>query len=149
MSWLDIHTSLYKCQADNTGRAATFREILLTEFAVPHEWYYKDNHTGKWLSGVDDDLESIIALRKMDRTAENYKSQKVLMKSTLQCFTPAALLETKKQGMVKEISRTGIMQLDFDYNDIKEYEVEELKRCVFNLPFIGFCGLSCRAGAAT
>ena len=35
------------------------------------------------------------------------------------------------------------MQLDFDYKDINEYDVEDLKQAVFNLQFIGFCGLSC------
>ena len=45
------------------------------------------------------------------------------------------------QSVVKNL--TGIMQLDFDYKDIKDYDLEELKQCVFSLPFIGFCGLSC------
>ncbi|MEJ7766543.1 MAG: BT4734/BF3469 family protein [Chitinophagaceae bacterium] len=65
------------------------------------------------------------------------------MKKHLQCYTPAALLETKKQGILKVINRTGIIQLDFDYTDIYMYDVEELKRAVFSLLFIGFCGLSC------
>ena len=45
------------------------------------------------------------------------------------------------KSVVKNL--TGIMQLDFDYNDIKDYDLEELKQCVFSLPFICFCGLSC------
>ncbi len=35
------------------------------------------------------------------------------------------------------------MQLDFDYADIKEYDVEDLKQAIFSLPFVAYCGLSC------
>lgn len=123
MSWLDKQVSLYSSHSDNIGRAATYREILLSAFA--------------------EDLETIIELRKLDRSGEHYKQNKIDLKALLQCYTPAGLLETKKKGIVKEVNRTGIMQLDFDHNDIYEYDIEELKRCVFDLPFIGFCGLSC------
>ena len=142
MSWLDLETSFYKCQTDNIGQPATFRNILLTQFAVPHNWFYK-NENNKWVNGFDNDLQTIVELRNLDKTSDLYKSKKLELKGRLLCFTPAGLLETKKKGMVKEIRRTGIMQLDFDYNDIASYDVEELKKCVFSLPFIGFCGLSC------
>ncbi len=121
--WLDKQVSLYDSHADNIGRPATYRQILLCDFAR--------------------DLDTIIDLRKLDRIGSEYKIQKMELKSKLQCYTPAALLETKKKGMVKEIHRTGIMQLDFDYQDISDYDVAELKECVFSLPFIAFCGLSC------
>jgi hypothetical protein len=35
------------------------------------------------------------------------------------------------------------MQLDFDYDAIKDYNIDELKAAVFDLPFIAFVGLSC------
>lgn len=122
-SWLDTHVSLYSSHCDNAGRPATCRDILFSRFSK--------------------DLPTIIALRDLDRSASDYRSAKVSLKSDLQCYTPAALLESKASGNVKEIKRTGIMQLDFDHEEIKDYDIEELKRAVFDLPFIGYCGLSC------
>jgi hypothetical protein len=121
--WIEQQVSLYSSHADNLGRPATYREILLNDFFR--------------------DLDTLIELRKLDHFADNYKKQKLVLKSCLQCYTPAALLATKAKDHVCEIHRTGIMQLDFDHNDIAEYDIEELKQCVFNLPFIGFCGKSC------
>ena len=122
-NWMDKQVSLYRTHSDNIGRPATYRDILLTQFAK--------------------DLPVIIALRELDKNADNYKPQAKEYKAQLQCFTPASLLKTKAANKVTEINRPGIMQLDFDYNDIKEYDIEELKRRVFNLPFVAFCGLSC------
>jgi len=139
MSWLDKQVSLYKCPADNEGRAATLRDILFCEFGVDHDWYYKDHKLNKWIGGVFNDLETIQDLRTRAMT----KEEKVILKNTLQCFTPAALLKTKKRGQVEEIGRTGLMQIDFDYASIQDYEIEELKQAVFDLPFVAFCGLSC------
>ena len=99
-----------------------------------------DRETKEKRSGTSNDLQTLIELRKLQ--PDEHK-QKENLKATLQCFTPSALLETKKKGEVVEVSRTGIMQLDFDYKDINCFEVEELKQSVFSLPFIGFCGLSC------
>jgi hypothetical protein len=123
MSWLQQQVSLYSTYADNAGRPASYRDILLSDF-------------GK-------DLSTILKLRKMDKGHSDYKKKKLALKGSLQCFTPAALLETKAKDQVKVISRTGIMQLDFDFADIHQYDIEELKQAVFSLPFIGFCGLSC------
>jgi hypothetical protein len=123
MKWLDIQVSKYSTHADNFGQPATFRDILLNDFVR--------------------DLDTIIALRKLDRNAPDYKKSKVTLKSGLQCYTPAALLKTKMKDHVEEIHRTGIMQLDFDYQDISEYDVEDLKQHVFTLPWVAFCGLSC------
>jgi hypothetical protein len=139
MNWQDTQVSLYSSLADNTGRPATLRDILFTDFALPHEWYFKHHGLNKWLSGNYNDLETIIDLR----TREMSKEEKMMLKATLQCFTPAGLLKTKKQGQIEEISRSGLMQLDFDYNDIQDYDIEELKQAVFSLPFVAFCGLSC------
>ena len=124
--WLDQKVSLYKSHLDNTGTATTYRSILFNDFAT--------------------DLNTIIALRKLDRTAQDYKIQAKPLKAKLQCYTPAALLQSKAAGNVIELHRTGMMQLDFDEQDICMFDLHELKSCVFNLPFIGFCGLSCSGG---
>ncbi len=122
-NWLNRQVSLYATHSDNTGRPLTYQEVLLSQFAK--------------------DLPAIIGLRKLDRSAPDYKIQTKPFKASLQCFTPAALLESKSAGNIIELNRTGLMQLDFDYDDIKQYDVEELKQAVFSLPFIAFCGLSC------
>ncbi len=144
--WLDEKISFYECAADNQGAITTYREILLTRFAVPHNFYYKvypEDTTsypkGKWVNGMANDLDTIIKIR----TEQVSKSEQAVLKQTMQCFTPAGLLKSKKKGSIEEINRTGIMQLDFDYNDILDYDVEELKQCVFSLDFIAFSGLSC------
>ena len=122
--WMQKQVSLsYKTHSDNTGRAETYRDILLC-------------HCAK-------DLPTIMELKKLDRNSEGYKQRKLDLKKNLQAFTPAALLATKAKDQVEVIHRTGVMQLDFDYDGIKDYDIEELKQCVFSLPFIGFCGLSC------
>lgn len=120
---MDKQVSLYTTFNDNTGRPATYREIIFSQFAK--------------------DLPALVELRKLDRNATDYKIQAKPFKTGLQCFTPAALLASKAQGNVIEINRPGVMQLDFDYDSIKDYDLEEIKHCVFSLPFIGFCGTSC------
>ncbi|MCG7858243.1 hypothetical protein MD537_14760 [Flavihumibacter sediminis] len=120
--WLEQQVSLYRTVTDNTGRAATLRQILLTECA--------------------NDIGTITAIRKLDRLEPDYKTKQVALKSRVQCFTPAALLASKAKGMVKVNTYSGLMQLDFDPADIWEYDLEELKQCVFSLPFIAFCGKS-------
>ncbi|KIC89996.1 BT4734/BF3469 family protein [Flavihumibacter sp. ZG627] len=120
--WLEKQVSLYRSVTDNTGRAATLRQILLTECA--------------------NDIGTITAIRKLDRQEPDYKTKQVALKNRVQCFTPAALLKSKAKGSLEIISRSGLMQLDFDPYDIWEYDLEELKNCVFSLPFIAFCGKS-------
>jgi hypothetical protein len=140
MSWLNRKVSLYNCLADNVGRPATLREILLTQFGVHHDWYFRHYEQNRWISGTYNDLDTIIDLR----TREMTKAEKLMLKQTLQCFTPAGLLSTKKKDQIQVISMSGLMQLDFDYEAIKDYEIEDLKRAVFELlPFVAFCGLSC------
>ena len=124
--WLDKTVSLYNSHSDNIGKPTTYRDILLCKFAK--------------------NLNEIVELRKLDRTTPDYKLKAKPFKSKLQCYTPAALLESKAAGNVKEIHRTGVMQLDFDEQDIEMYNLEELKAAMFALPFVGFCGLSCSGG---
>lgn len=114
---------MYETHADNTGRAATFEEIF----------YY----------GFEPSLKTICQLRRLDKSATGYEQRKRELKNKLQCYTPAALLQSKSKDNLKVISRTNVMQFDFDYKDIKQYNIEELKQAVFSLPFIGYCGLSC------
>jgi hypothetical protein len=123
LNWLDQKVSLYRTHADNFGRPATLREILFTAYLA--------------------NMKTIVALRNLDRKSINYELRKKQLKTKLQCYTPSALLKTKKAGKLTEISRTGLVQLDFDHKDIYEYDIEDLKKSVFNLPFIAFCGLSC------
>lgn len=130
MNWLDKQVSLYSSHRDNTGHPASYRTILLSEFA--------------------NDFPVIIGLRDLQKKYDNelindvdYKIKKSELKSKLQCFSPSALLQSRAKGNIIEINRTGILQLDFDYNDIQDYDIEELKQAVFSLPFIAFCGLSC------
>lgn len=122
-NWLEKQVSLYKSHSDNLGRPATYRDILLSDFGI--------------------DLPALMGLRKLDRFAPDYKIKAKPFKSSLQCYTPAALLKSKAAGSVIELSRSGLMQLDFDYEEIRDYDIEELKQAVFSLPFIAFCGLSC------
>ena len=123
MNWLDKQVSLYRTHADNVGRPATFREILF--------WGFGSN------------MNEICALRKLDISDPDYKAQSTMLKSKLQGFTPAALLKSKAKGNVQLIERSGIIQFDFDYDSLKDYDIEEVKQAMFRLPFIGFCGLSC------
>ncbi len=130
MNWLNKQVTLYSSHRDNAGQPATYRQILLSEFA--------------------NSLSAIYLLRDLQKKYENqligdadYKIKKSELKGKLQCYSPSALLQSRAKGNIIEIHRTGILQLDFDYYDIQDYEIEELKQAVFSLPFIGFCGLSC------
>src|SRR4051812_33280714 len=123
MNWLEKKVTIYKNHFDTVGREGTIEECLFWAF--------------------DKNLIGIIELRKLNMNCRDYKEKKDQIKSSLLGYTPAALLESREKDNVIEISRTGMMQLDFDHNDIKDYNIEELKQAVFKLPFIAFCGLSC------
>ena len=128
--WLDKQVSFYKNHFDNIGRPATYREILFSLFGDCFPIIYElrkteQAHDAKKIYDVD------------------YKIKKSELKSKLPCFAPSALLLSRAAGNIIEIERTGIMQLDFDFADIQDYDIEELKQAVFNLSFIAFCGLSC------
>jgi len=123
MNWMNKQVSLYTSHSDNIGRPAAIGDVLLSEFGR--------------------DMQTLVDIRKLDRSAPDYKTRKVDLKAKLQAYTPAALLATKEKGKLTEISRSGLLQLDFDHEGIADYDIEELKRCVFSLPFIAFCGLSC------
>ena len=123
MNWLQQQTTLYAHSRDVTGVPRTLRQVLLCDF--------------------NRDINALCALHKLDRNATDYKEKKNALKVTLQGYTPAALLGSRAKDNITVTSRTGLMQLDFDHADIKDYDIEELKQAVFSLPFIAFCGLSC------
>lgn len=123
MEWYNQQVSFYSSHSDNTGQAMSIRDVLLTE--GPRA------------------INVISELRKLDPCSTDYDVRSKAFKSKLPCFTPAALLYTKAKGQLKEISRTGLMQLDFDYKDIKDFDLDEITQAVFDLPFIAFVSRSC------
>ena len=121
MSWLQKEVSLYCSQTDNVGRKCTLGNILFSEF---HK---------NW--------GDLYELKNLDAGATDYKERKNALKSKLMAFTPAALLENRKTVL----QATGLMQLDFD--NVAEYDIEELKQAIFKLPFVAFAGRSCSGNA--
>lgn len=134
--WLDQQVSLFNTHHSQVGTITTLRDILFTAFAVPHD--------GR------NDLDTIIDLRKLDPNDAEYDIKKRKLKSTMQGYTPAATLTTrglteeeKKAGIKiedKVITRTGIVPIDFD--DLEQYDINEVKQAIGALPFVGYCGLS-------
>ncbi len=59
-------------------------------------------------------MNEIISLRELDLNDPEYSCKKTALKSKLQSYTPAALLQTREKEKVVVIERTGMMQLDFD-----------------------------------
>lgn len=137
MKWLDTQVSLYCCNADNTGEQTTLRDVLQTRFAIRHRYFYKRKKEDPWTSGEANDFDTICDLRNGSIT------DKLMAKATLQCFTPAALLKSKKKGAVTLIKYTGLMQLDFDSQALIYYDIEEAKQAVFSLDCVAFCSRSC------
>ena len=144
MSWLDTPVSLFSCMADNIGETKTLREILLNQVDVEHQYFYQSPQSVNptkptWISGKAVDQDTISQLRDPAITPDQRKH----LKSMLQCYTPSAQLTSKKKGEVQVVSRSPILQLDFDFKDIHQYDLEELKDTVFSLPFTACCSLSC------
>jgi hypothetical protein len=134
--WYNQQVSFYNNHFDNQGTPVRLWDAMHTWFAVPH-----DGHN---------DFETLQDIRKLDPTAPDYDKQKKWRKDTMQGFTPGAVLsargltkEEKEAGMTIEekiISRTGIISVDFD--DLEQYDINEVKRAIGALPFVGYCGLS-------
>lgn len=137
-SWLDLTTSLFSCPADNYGKPRTFRQILFSDFAVPHDWYFAVYDPEKrWVSDNSNDLDTIIEIR--NGVSDEDKN---LLKQTLQCYTPSACYKNKSRDESKRIliHINHILQLDFDKLD--NFDIQEVKRAIFSLPFVCYCGLS-------
>lgn len=129
-NWLEKQVSFYNTHRDNIGRPATYRQVLLCYFGnCIKELNQLRELEKEYDAGLTSDID--------------YKVKKSEIKSKLPCFAPSALLQSRAAGNVIEIERSAMLQLDFDYVDIQDYDIEELKECVFSFPFIAFCGLSC------
>jgi len=140
MTWWDINTSLYKCLADNYGRPASYGDIFFTQFAMDHDWFYKDPSAKKWITGNSNDLHSIVKLRAMNPEDSIYQQTKVVLKQTMQCYTPSALYRSKKKDKEVLIHINPILQLDFD--NVAEYDIDEVRKAIFELPYTCFVGKS-------
>jgi hypothetical protein len=120
-SWLDEYVSFYQSHTDLNGRPAKLRDILLSID-------YKN-------------FELINRLRGFKK--EDSAAEKRGIKNQLQAFTPSGLLKCRRKGEGEVLSRSGLLQFDFDAAGIKDFHIEDLKKAVFTLPFIAFCSLSC------
>lgn len=72
MNWGNICVSVYNNHLDNKGQPMTLREILLTQIAMPHEVWA--SHLNRKIRVMD--IETIIALRNLDRAAPNFDNKK-------------------------------------------------------------------------
>ncbi len=122
MNWLDTKTGIYKTHRHTAGRPATPREALLCPDGA--------------------DIEIGIKIKKLDPKQPDYDVLKRGLKESLRCWTTAGHVASREKGKVIVVSRTGLLQLDFDEGSISEYDIAEAKQAVFSLPFIAFCGLS-------
>jgi hypothetical protein len=123
--WMDRPVSFYPGGHSDTspGKALTLRQILLEEFVY---WF-----------------PIITTLKNLDRNDPEYEKRKKALKGQLAAYA-LNLLESRR-GKVLEYS--GLMQLDWDYELIKDYDIDELMQAIFDLPFIAFCGKSCTGNA--
>lgn len=134
MKWYELHTGLYPCPAINTGRKRTFENVLRCDFAINHNWIVK--HNGEFIDGNSNDLGTIIELRTEDLT----KVEKLFLKSTLQCWQPSCFMLNKAAKQQPE-TINPIICLDFD--NLQDFDIDEIKQAIFDLPFVCFVSLSC------
>jgi uncharacterized protein (DUF1330 family) len=120
LSWLDLVTSYYNTHADTKGKFITFRDIIFVEFGTY--------------------LNKLCELRSLDPTSPDFDTKQKKIKSELSCFALHRLQPGRKG---EPIQRHPLMQLDFDYQALTDYDIREVMQAVFSLPFIAFCGLSC------
>lgn len=124
MNWLSKQVSFYSGVLDKIGRPETIRDILLCESVLR--------------------IETLIKLKNLNPDDPDYKNQAYDMKTgLLPLYAPAALIATRETGNVRVQELSGLMQLDFDYKEIKQYDINELKACIFSLPFIAYVAKSC------
>lgn len=134
---LDIPISLFKCPADNHGLSSTLREALLWKFGVPHDWFLKVKKEEPWITGISNDLETIIQIRKSPG-----RPDKSFLKQTLQCITPSALFKTKKKGSEVIISKTHIVQIDIDGIEKSGRTIEQARTMISEIPSVLYVGKS-------
>jgi hypothetical protein len=138
---LALTSTLYSCYSDNFGRPRTLRQILFTDFANNHRWFYKDNASGKWVSGSSNDLFTMIELRSLDSGQPTYDAKKIEAKQTVQCWTPSARYKVKGKKAVL-LYLLPFLQLDIDQEALQDYDIEEVKQMIFSLPFVFYVGKS-------
>lgn len=119
MKWKSKTGAMYSNHASHEGRVRTFQQLLFADFGT--------------------NMDDIVALRSLDRSAPDYEQTKRSIKNRLPCFALNELADDRKTV----ISYSGLMQIDFDKKDCEGYDIEELKQAVFSLPFVAFVSLSC------
>ncbi len=124
MNWIKKQVTFFADQRRVTGAHTTLDDILYLR-----------------LRGID--LQPVFDLRKLDPNDPDYNIKKIAIKKRLQLWSPGATIESRAKGNTIILERTGIVQLDFDYESIKDYDIEELKQCLIGLPFVFYCSLSC------
>lgn len=131
MNWQQLQVNLYGDHNGGTkwgeaGRVRTLREVLFSDFG--------------------DNISDIVALRKLDRNAADYDTEKKKIKKRLQCHTTAALLSTRQKETPEKdriIKKTGLTQIDIDHVEAQGFDIDELKRFIFSFPFTCFVSVSC------
>lgn len=135
MNWDNKQVSLYYNITDTVGRPvdAFFALMGAYENAIP----------------------TINQLRRLNPESETYRIEKTNLKNKLPLWAVSANLkdraaisepdpEKKKQiQRSKILSRSGLVQIDWDYPDLIGYDYDEVKQAIFELPFIAYVGLSC------
>lgn len=134
MYWMDYKTGLFPCAMKNRGVITSYQYALFTAFAVPHNWSYKDDNTDQWINGNSNDLDTILKIRSLDTTSEDYAAEKLKAKLTMQCIMPSSACDYKKTGCENILSFNPFLQLDFD--NLYDFDIEEVKQAIFDLPFV-------------
>lgn len=137
MKWLEIQTSLFDCVMSNQGRICTIHEALVMCLLQKHRWFFYEGN--KIIEGESIDHDSIDDLRH----AALVDYERPMIKKTLQCWTPSGCFSNKSKDPSKRvmIHTNPIMQFDFDH--LEDYDIDEAKEAIFSLPFICCVGLSC------
>ncbi len=124
MNWLNTQVNLYRSGKDLKGKVRTLQEIIFSDFGA--------------------NISDIVALRKLDHDAPNYKDEKRKIKDKLQMHTVAALLTTRGKDVQDRIkSKTGLTQIDLDKVEEQGFDIEEMKQFLFSFPFTCFVSKSC------
>lgn len=132
--WMECNTGLFPCVSNNNGAIVTYKRALFSSFGEPHEWFYKDDNMDQWVNGHSNDLDTILQLRSLDLNNDDYAAKKLIAKLTIQCITPSAECIYKKKGEEKVIRFNPFLQLDFD--NLHEYDLEEVRQAIYDLPFV-------------
>jgi hypothetical protein len=132
--WMDYNTGLFPCVQNNNGVLVSYKYSFFTAFAVPHNWFYKDDNTDQWINGNSNDLDTILSLRTLNINSEDYAAKKLQAKLTIQCIMPSASCDYKKKGSENILTYNPFLQLDFD--NLHEYDIEEVRQAIIDLPFV-------------